>query len=778
MLPKVAMFQNIATRFASLCPDSDTFLLTSTYYSCSVEMIKLQQPYPDDFVLDESQRSELLSRKEFDHAIHLSPPSLSDIPPVVLFSSYKKDLHTWLSALNADSIPSILLRPFHSQSTHPAEHTQLGGYGIALDIKNTEYKVVDDRSATGVRMAENEVEAELETEFQGFHFAILKSRYPDLVSSLQAFKESLQEEMSQTTAESISPLQLKDLGVKSVQRIVHSQDPLKQFQEIACDLPSLAVSIARVPVTDTFKNEAAKLSEEWKGARDQVIMNGQAVSLDDTSFNLFELQRSLRQSIAFHQQCHAAGLNSAAIQTISRLVGEFNDENQGDGASKPIRLAESVLDHPSILYLNDIQRDPRYSQFSGSVRRFLMPMFQLPMIRANYLSRVMIIDPMEVDLALVQTVYEMLQQGYPVQFGVVFFSKTAITELQQPLSTVKGKDPLSPGQLLLLCASFKKETALAALAFLNNFRMGNDHSVRAALALYENLLEEDAMEVLEDDHIRRHVLQTAEWVQSLGLESGMELLNGRVMMAQSMDSFFQKASDEISTIVSGVAEGEIRRISEIRPFLYKQSRVFEMYLPQLSETFANQRYMVIPEEVGVEKNLQAFTDGSDGVVMIAVASIDQLVATLPLLSSELQHYSVFLTSSPAFTGLLSFAKAMQKAQLQDSAVEVLLCLKNQNKEKERIVRVSEIQQCLEVYVEEDEMSEIGMDWQQDEVFAEWNAKAWELLMKEGEGASETEQLIVVNSRVLKLPSLSPSILRIVVESDQMISKPLREAFPT
>ena len=193
------MFQNIATRFASLCPDSDTFLLTSTYYSCSVEMIKLQQPYPDDFVLDESQRSELLSRKEFDHAIHLSPPSLSDIPPVVLFSSYKKDLHTWLSALNADSIPSILLRPFHSQSTHPSEHTQLGGYGIALDIKNTEYKVVDDRSATGVRMAENEVEAELETEFQGFHFATLKSRYPDLVPSLQAFKESLQEEMSQTT---------------------------------------------------------------------------------------------------------------------------------------------------------------------------------------------------------------------------------------------------------------------------------------------------------------------------------------------------------------------------------------------------------------------------------------------------------------------------------------------------------------------------------------------------------------------------------------------------
>lgn len=784
MLPKVAMFQNIATPFVSLCPESDSFLVSPTFYACSVNEIELQQPYPANFALDKSQREELLSHQEFDHMILPSLTTSSERPFGTLFSSYKRDLQQWLSVLNVESARPFLIRPFHSVSTHPVEQTRLGGYGIALDIKNTEYKVLDDRSAMGVRLAENEVEAELETELQGFHFATLKARYPDLTTSLQAFKESLQEEASHTTAESIPPLQLKDLGVKTVQRIMHSQDPLKQFQEIACNLPAVAASVARVPVEDRLKKKAVRVSEEWQGMVGQVLVNGQRLTLDNTAFNLFEFQSALRTTLDFQQQCLQVGLNHTAQRTVSQIVNELHQ--RGGDEAIPVRLSQSVLSSPHILYVNDIQRDRRYSHFSGSVRRFLMPLFQLPTIKANYLSRVLVIDPMQVDLAILQTSYEMIQQGYPVQFGFVFHSEEAMMELKMERKPVIGRNPLSPGQLLLFCASFTKENALAAIVFLNNFLAGSDRSVRGALQLYEMLLEEDGQAILEDDRFREQVLSTGEWVQSLGLTSGVELLNGQVMAIQSMDSFFQHASAELNEIVKGVSEEEIKKVADIRDYLYKHSRVFDVYLPQLTESFADQTFVDVPPSL-TEKTTGKLREGTNGVVMTAIASISQLISLIPFLSTELMGYSVYVTTPSALTPILSITQAMMNNQLDSACGEVLFCLAEKVSEKKKKKKTSdnenmneEIQQCLDIYLDEEELVVLGTAWQDHQEEAEWNEQAWKWMMGEEDDDDDDEKegaKMIVNGRVVQLPMLSASVLRIVLDVDQSVSKPLREAFP-
>ena len=200
-LPKVAMFQDLASRFSPLCPTSNTFAVTTHGYACSVEELSAMTPYPEDFALSESERSELLSQKPFDH-------TSSTNADLVVFSSYYRDLSSWLS-----QAPPLLLRPFHSSTTSPRATTRLGGYGIALDIKNTEYKVLDDRSSVGERLSARELKEETETETQGFLFSTLLRRYPSLSSSLEAFRESLASE--QATAESIAPLALKDLGLKA-----------------------------------------------------------------------------------------------------------------------------------------------------------------------------------------------------------------------------------------------------------------------------------------------------------------------------------------------------------------------------------------------------------------------------------------------------------------------------------------------------------------------------------------------------------------------------------
>ena len=174
-LPKVAMFQDLASRFSPLCPTSNTFAVTTHGYACSVEELSAMTPYSEDFTLSASECAELISQKPFDHA---SSPNAN----LVVFSSYYRDLSSWLSQA------PLLLRPFHSATTSPRATTRLGGYGIALDIKNTEYKVLDDRSSVGERLSERELEEETATETQGFLFSTLLRRYPSLRGSLEAFR--------------------------------------------------------------------------------------------------------------------------------------------------------------------------------------------------------------------------------------------------------------------------------------------------------------------------------------------------------------------------------------------------------------------------------------------------------------------------------------------------------------------------------------------------------------------------------------------------------------
>lgn len=314
-LPKVAMFQDLASRFSPLCPTSNTFAVTTHGYACSVEELSAMTPYPEDFALSESERSELLFQKPFDHA---SSPNAD----LVVFSSYYRDLSSWLS-----QAPPLLLRPFHSSTTSPRATTRLGGYGIALDIKNTEYKVLDDRSSVGERLSARELKEETETETQGFLFSTLLRRYPSLSSSLEAFRESLASE--QATAESIAPLALKDLGLKAAARVLRGKDPLRALREVSCDLPAVAAAVARVPVTERMRKEATKMRGRFEGMENTVLVNGKRVDFASTTLNVFELQKQLREDDAFLEELRKVNLTAADVRE-NRV--DFGGGSGGDSA--------------------------------------------------------------------------------------------------------------------------------------------------------------------------------------------------------------------------------------------------------------------------------------------------------------------------------------------------------------------------------------------------------------------------------------------------------------
>lgn len=407
-LPKVAMFQDLASRFSPLCPTSNTFAVTTHGYACSVEELSAMTPYPEDFALSESERSELLFQKPFDHA---SSPNAD----LVVFSSYYRDLSSWLS-----QAPPLLLRPFHSSTTSPRATTRLGGYGIALDIKNTEYKVLDDRSSVGERLSARELKEETETETQGFLFSTLLRRYPSLSSSLEAFRESLASE--QATAESIAPLALKDLGLKAAARVLRGKDPLRALREVSCDLPAVAAAVARVPVTERMRKEATKMRGRFKGMENTVLVNGKRVDFASTTLNVFELQKQLREDDAFLEELRKVNLTAADVRKIGSIL---------EAGPEEIRLSRSSLEREGVFFFNDLSKDRRYRVFARSLEPFRGPVTQLPMVRANYLTRILVVDPLSAPVETLQGCYELLLQGYPVRLGLVLFSPAGARALRE-----------------------------------------------------------------------------------------------------------------------------------------------------------------------------------------------------------------------------------------------------------------------------------------------------------------------------------------------------------
>ena len=149
-LPKIQMFQDLASPFIPLCPSSETFLLSPSGYQCSLlDSLSLSlSPYPSSFNLSASQIHEFLRPIDVDHvlspsnSIERDPSSTpsNSIEPMILVSTFQSDLLPWLALLlrpRQTLASPAFLRPFHSVSTFPRSNSRLGGYGIALDINNT-----------------------------------------------------------------------------------------------------------------------------------------------------------------------------------------------------------------------------------------------------------------------------------------------------------------------------------------------------------------------------------------------------------------------------------------------------------------------------------------------------------------------------------------------------------------------------------------------------------------------------------------------------------------
>jgi hypothetical protein len=255
---------------------------------------------------------------------------------------------------------------FSPNKDNPAKRIEVQGYFAHLDVKDTEYVVLDDR--TTFKVPKGKVKSyfnekpvnELETIALKVAHSI--SSFEDILTFSQAFPPY--EALENTTLP-------------------------KQFID--------NVSQSRIEIQNAFGTSEALL-----------FLNGQP--LQGNSLNVFTILELLRMESRTYMLAKEIGVNWNLFQKILYF--------QPDLKFSP-RFCLSLVD-PHVIWLNNLELDRRYKSWSKSYRLFLHPSFTLRPIGRNVFNVQFWFDVSNEDhLSVAREMIEFVTSSVPIRFGLL-----------------------------------------------------------------------------------------------------------------------------------------------------------------------------------------------------------------------------------------------------------------------------------------------------------------------------------------------------------------------
>uniref|UniRef100_A0A663MPT6 UDP-glucose ceramide glucosyltransferase-like 1 n=1 Tax=Athene cunicularia TaxID=194338 RepID=A0A663MPT6_ATHCN len=338
---------------------------------------------------------------------HKFPTLKEDGPVVVLYAEMGTKefvkFHKILSEKAQKEEIVYILRHYKPSS----RKMYLSGYGVELAIKSTEYKAVDDTQVKGMW-------EEKEIDVQGFLFSKLKQMHPDLKNNLKEFKKHLIE-----TTNNMEPLkvwELQDLSFQAAARIMSAPvyDTLKVMKDIAQNFPIRA----RYDTYACFSNTVFMFHfNEILGIQPgeaRLFLNGIHIDLD--FHDPFSILETLKLEGKVMHGLHELGIKEEILSKFMRLHIHPTD----DSYALDIR-------HSSIIWVNNIEQDHRYSTWPASYQELLKPTFPgvIQQIRRNLYNLVLFVDPVQEDTGDYMKLAELFyHHNVPLRIGFVFILST------------------------------------------------------------------------------------------------------------------------------------------------------------------------------------------------------------------------------------------------------------------------------------------------------------------------------------------------------------------
>ncbi|KAI4517310.1 glycosyltransferase family 24 protein [Schizophyllum commune Loenen D] len=349
----------------------------------------------------------------FDHVYpdpqyELARPPRTAILYASLFSPNFRDLHSYL----------------YEQASRPATHVEyvvryvpepdartpnsLSGYGVSLDLKKTDYLVVDDRtsqmrSPDGIEELTDDDEA-----------------HDNILTLIEAYPAN------DTGSDPSAPLsedEIRELDMKATQIIVDSPDPLRTLLDLAQNFPRYAAPLARhsIPLNDTVAAELAHNAAKVQQGGSMMWLNGKGVAERDiTAFGLLRLLRKEREVVLSLTELGLSAGQAVELITHPAIAAAQKGKDYADGVFDASDREEGG---DVIVWWNNMLEDSRYARWQPSINALLRPLYpgQFPSLKLNLFNIVIVADLADpVAFSFVSnSVSNIIDRNFPFRFGVV-----------------------------------------------------------------------------------------------------------------------------------------------------------------------------------------------------------------------------------------------------------------------------------------------------------------------------------------------------------------------
>ena len=299
----------------------------------------------------------------FDRVLGLSP----ELPVSTVYADITHPMfgrfHQTLRQTAQSGLTSYRLR--YRPSTAPTKPLVVSGYGVGLNLKRTDYIVIDDRD-TGDKTTEATEEQKL-------------------LGSDSSEDEDLAD------LKPLSSSELIGLGMKTSSYILEDKESFRALLRVTQDFPKYSSAISKLNVSEDFVSEhRANRVAFLSAGQNSVWINGMQISERQMdAYSLLETMRRERNLVGSLRELGLA--NSEAISLISH--SKIAEAKTG-GEVQRYDYRDTMEGGHIIIWLNDITKDKRYEEWPTDLSMLLHRVFpgQLPTLRRDIHNVVIPLD--------------------------------------------------------------------------------------------------------------------------------------------------------------------------------------------------------------------------------------------------------------------------------------------------------------------------------------------------------------------------------------------------
>lgn len=277
----------------------------------------------------------------------------------------------------------------------------VNGYGVALQLKRTDYIVIDDRQETQI--------------------------------GKNADQKPLSSELDEEASD-LKPLakdDVADLAEKAASFVLQSDQPMDTLLKLVRDFPKYTSTIAATNATSDFLTEHYNNRELSLPTGYNIIwING--VQIPERDVNPYALLAHLRRERKLINGIRSQGLSGP--ETVSLL--SHSALTQGQNSDEPQRydFRDETEGGKVIVWVNNIEKDSRYQGWPDELRALLQRTYpgQLPNVRRDIHNAILPVDLTNPDHVsnVIETVVNLVRRGIPLRWGFVPQTPIASAEEQ------------------------------------------------------------------------------------------------------------------------------------------------------------------------------------------------------------------------------------------------------------------------------------------------------------------------------------------------------------